>query len=435
MSWLLHQDKLLAQNSYYETSLQRPNPLPVLNGLVQADVVVVGAGFAGLSAAIELAQLGMKVVVLEANRVCSGASGRNGGQLLVGVACGQQLLEKQLGKADAQRVWAMSVEAVNQVAKHMQAWQIDCDYRRGALTVATTHSKVRSLFAEAEYLDKHYGFTVKQISGDLLHHYIQSPHYCAALYDGISAHLHPLKWGLGLVRVALQLGVQIFEQSVVLQLESGKSVSVVTEQGKVQAPFAVLTGNCMLSPYAPTLAKRIASRIMPVGTYMVATEPFDPERCQHWIPSGAAVCDNNLVMDYFRFSADHRLLFGGQVSYSSRTPARLRQRMLARIKRIFPDMKAESVPYLWGGFVDITMNRAPDFGRLTNNIYYLQGFSGHGVALTHLSGQLVAQAIYGQASRFDVFAQLQHTSFPGGVMLRTPTLVLGMLYHRIRDLL
>jgi gamma-glutamylputrescine oxidase len=246
--------------------------------------------------------------------------------------------------------------------------------------------------------------------------------------------LHPLKFGLGLAAAARALGVRIYTGSAVTQLDRGAKVCAHTAQGQVRADYAVLAGNCMLAEYGAAVAPEITPRIMPVGTYIVATPPLGEATCRQLIPSNAAVCDNNFVLDYFRFSEDHRLLFGGRVSYSTSTPANLAQRMQARIAKVFPQLQGVPLDYVWGGFVDISMNRAPDFGRLGTNVYYLQGFSGHGVALTGLAGQLVAESIAGQAERFDVFARLRHQSFPGGALLRTPSLVLGMLYHRLRDL-
>jgi gamma-glutamylputrescine oxidase len=203
----------------------------------------------------------------------------------------------------------------------------------------------------------------------------------------------------------------------------------------VTARFGVLAGNCMLPEYGPQVAPEITPRVMPVGTYMVGTAPLDPALCERLIAHNAAVCDNNFVLDYFRFSADHRLLFGGRVSYSAATPRKLQQQMRRRMEAVFPALRGAAVDFVWGGFVDISMNRTPDFGRVSPNVYYLQGFSGHGVAATGLGGRLVAEAIAGQAERFDVFARLKHTPFPGGRWLRMPGLVLGMAYYRLRDLL
>lgn len=435
---LLASDTQLNQRSYYEASVQRPAPTAPLTASLHCDVLVVGAGFAGLSAALELALRGLKVVVLEADRVCSGASGRNGGQAIVGFASGQEEFASQLGTAAARQTWAMSIEAIDLIEQRIEKYSIDCDWQRGYLTVADSPRKAKALLAEAESLQKDYAFDMEIATGaGVQQRYIRSEQYCAATFEKVSGHLHPLKYGLGLARAAKALGVQIFEHSPVtgLQQNPGQKITASTGKGQVTAGFAVLAGNCMLAEYGPKVAPAIAPRIMPVGTYMIGTKPLEPSLCRQLIPSNAAACDNNFVLDYFRFSADHRMLFGGRVSYTTKTPANLQEVMRQRMVKIFPQLKEIAVDFVWGGFVDISMNRAPDFGRVQSNIYYLQGFSGHGVAATGLGGLLVAEAIAGQAGRLDVFAKLKHHNFPGGPLLRTPSLVLGTAYHRLRDLL
>lgn len=430
---LLQSDTQLNQASYYEASVQRPAPLPPLRGGVRADVLVVGGGYAGLSSAIALAQRGYQVVLLEADRVCGGASGRNGGQFIVGLASGQGPFEDQLGLATARQVWDMSLDAIALLEQRVREFDIACDLRKGYMTVADSPRKARALESEVALLRTRYGFESALYTGSEVPKHIGSTRYCAAAVEDTSGHLHPLKYGLGLLRAALALGVRVYEHSAVTALQRGEPLLAHTAQGSVTAQFGVLAGNCMLPEYGPQLAPDIAPRTMPVGTYLIATEPLTGDQCRALIPSGAAVCDNNFVLDYFRCSADQRLLFGGQVSYSTRTPSGLRTQMARRMASIFPALEAVAVEFVWGGFVDISMNRAPDFGRLGPNLYYLQGFSGHGVALTGLAGQLAAEAIAGQAERFDVFARLQHRPFPGGAWSRTPSLVLGMLYHRLMD--
>lgn len=425
-------DTQLNQSSYYEASVQRPAPCAPLEGDARADVVVVGGGYAGLSAALELAQRGMSVVLLEAERVGSGASGRNGGQTIVGYASGQAPFEQQLGAADARRAWDMSVEAVDLVDQRIAEHRIDCDRAQGYVYVADSPRKARALATEAADLQR-LGIACEWTQGEETRRLIDSPRYVAAFRENRSGHLHPLKYALGLARAAQAAGVRIHEHSAVTALQRGPQLVASTARGRVTADFGVLAGNCMLAEYGPAVAPEIAPRIMPVGTYIVATEPLDPALCARLIPGNAAVCDNNFVLDYFRFSADHRMLFGGRVSYTAKTPANLKQAMAQRMAQVFPALKEVAVDYVWGGFVDISMNRAPDFGRLGDRLYYLQGFSGHGLALTGLAGRLVAEAVAGQAGRFDVFAGLQHRAFPGGALLRTPSLALGMLWHRLMD--
>jgi len=432
---LLNSDTQLNRNSYYEASALRPAEMAPLQEHLSVDVVVVGAGFAGLSSAIELARAGYSVAVLEADRVCSGASGRNGGQAIVGYASGQEVFEHQLGANAARQAWDLSLQALDLIDERVRDFAIDCDWVKGYLHVADSPKKSRALQEEAAAMHQAYGFATEVASGAEVRRFIDSPRYTACAFEKFSGHLHPLKYGLGLARAAQSLGVRIFERSAVVRLDRGPSLVARTAQGRVTARFGVLAGNYALPDFGPKVAPELSHRVMPVGTYIIATAPLEPSLCHQLIPSNAAVCDNNLVLDYFRFSADHRMLFGGRVSYSTRTPPNLKTTMAQRLGQIFPQLKAVPIDYVWGGFVDISMNRAPDFGRLGDNLYYLQGFSGHGVALTGLAGRLVAQALGGQAEKFDVFARLKHLPFPGGALLRTPSLVLGMLAYRLKDAL
>ena len=430
---LLNSDTQLNRDSYYEASCERGPALPALAGEVTADVVVVGAGYAGLSGALHLAEKGFKVVVLEADRICSGASGRNGGQTIAGYASGQKPFEDQLGKSRARQAWDMSIEAIDLIDQRIAQHQIDCDRVKGYLTVAVSPKKAKALEQEMENLDRQYGFKSVLVRGSEVAGRINSNRYVAAAFDDVSGHLHPLKYGLGLARAAQAAGVQIFEGSKVIALSRGSTVTVKTDSGTVRAQFALLAGNYGLAELGPEVAPEINTRVMPVGTYMVSTEPLEPAVCAKLIPSNAAVCDNDFILDYFRFSADHRLLFGGRVSYTTMTPPKLKETMRQRMINVFPALASAKIDYVWGGFVDISMNRAPDFGRVSDNVYYLQGFSGHGVAATGLGGKLVAEAIAGQAERFDVFAKLKHHNFPGGRWLRMPSLVLGTAFHRLRE--
>ena len=428
-------DRDLARQSWYAASAPRTVTYPTLAGEHSCDVAVVGGGLAGLTAALELAERGQSVVLLEARQVGWGASGRNGGQAIHGLACDQALIESQLGLDDARRVWAMSLEALDLLRQRSRQHGIECDWRDGYLGLATNARKGAELAAWADRMASVYQQPFTRIAPGQVQDWIRSPRYHSGLHDPASGHLHPLKYAMGIARAAAAAGVRIFEQSAVTHLRPGQPVHLQTEGGRVQARQVLLAGNVYLDGLGCPDVAALASRIMPVGTYIVCSEPMAPALCDSLIPSRSAVCDTNFVLDYFRPTHDHRMLYGGRVSYSTVTPPNLAEGMRRRMVGTFPQLEGLRIEHAWGGFVDITMNRAPDFGRLPGHVYYLQGFSGHGLALTGLAGRLVAEAMTGDAGRFDVFARIKHHAFPGGRWLRTPALVLGMAWYRLRDLL
>jgi gamma-glutamylputrescine oxidase len=426
-------DEALARNSYYAATALRDTAYAPLAGAATCDVAVVGGGLAGLSAALDLRRKGCDVALLEAREVGHGASGRNGGQAIHGLACEQSVIEAQLGLDDARRVWNLSIEALDLLKQRIAEHHIACDWQDGWLGLARRPGKGRELADWAERMERVYGYPLQRIAPGDIGRWIASPTFHSGIFDPRSGHMHPLKYTLGLARAAAAAGVRIHEHSAVTALVQGATPKLRTANGELQARQVLLAGNTSLTGIAPSLE----ARIMPVGTYIACTEPLEPELAMSLIPSRAAVCDNNFVLDYFRPTPDHRLLYGGRVSYSTRTPRDLAASMRQRMLHTFPQLAGQRISHAWGGFVDITMNRAPDFGRLpgAGNIYYLQGFSGHGLALTGLAGRLVAEAMSGDASRFDLFARLRHRPFPGGRLLRMPALVLGMAWYRLRDML
>lgn len=439
---LLQTDRSLARHSWYAETASRRQDHRALQGEVRAEVAIVGGGLAGLSAALELAQRGRQVVLLEAQQLGWAASGRNGGQALGGLACGMDEIEAQLGLADARRLWAMTLEALTLIHARRDRYRIACDWQSGALTVATSARKAAALRRDAERMASVYDHPTQWLDRAALGLHIRSPRYHGGCYDRRGGHLHPLKYALGLADAAWREGARLHEHSPVQRIERHRSVTLLrTPQGQVVADQVLLAGNVHLPALAGVgaLPPGTGARIMPVGTYVGVTEPLDPSEMDGLLPTRAAVCDSNFVLDYFRPTADQRLLFGGKVSYSTLTPPNLAGSLQARLARVFPRLAWRPLTHVWGGFVDITMNRAPDFSRLPPDgaagapIYLLQGFSGHGLALSGLAGKLVAEAICEDASRFDLFARLRHRPFPGGERLRTPTLVLGMLWHRLRD--
>ncbi|MDP3843669.1 MAG: FAD-binding oxidoreductase [Oxalobacteraceae bacterium] len=431
---LLAHETELSQASYYEASVVRPAASAAQAGRSTTGVCVIGAGLAGLSAALELAARGYRVTVLEARQVGWGASGRNGGQAIVGYAS-DAAIEAQLPAADARRAWELTVEGLRLLRERIATHAIDCDFKAGFLSLAVNRSKGRALAGWIQHLQHAYGYPLQAIPAAEMRQWIASERFHSAAFDPNSGHLHPLKYCLGLAAAARAAGVVIHENSPVTQLLRGAKPVVATAHGEVVCDFVVLAGNVYLNEFGHAIAPELSARIMPVGTYIVATDPMGEARANALIPSRAAACDTNFVLDYFRLSADHRLLFGGGVSYSGATPRNLAAGMRQRMLRVFPQLADLALSHTWGGFVDITLNRAPDFGRLDGNLYYLQGFSGHGLVLTGMAGKLVAETIAGQAERFDLLARIKHRPFPGGALMRMPALVLGMLYYRLRDIL
>jgi gamma-glutamylputrescine oxidase len=403
-----------------------------LRGSSHADVVVVGGGIAGCSAALHLAQRGYHVALLEARVVGFGASGRSGGQTIFGLAASQKALAAEVGRGDARRLFDLSVEALNLTQSLIHEHAIDCDYQDCHVHVATKTRHLKELDDWARELHQEYDYhSVRLLNRAGLEPHVRSERYLGGLIDPRSGHLNPLKYTQGLARAAESAGVHIFENSQVLRYQDGPQVVVHTAHGDVRCAHLVLCGNAYIGAVAPSLARKILG----VGTYIIATEPLGEERARELLPSNAAIADVNWILDYFRRSADHRLLFGGRVSYSAVQPPHLAESMHKRMLRIFPSLADVKTAYAWGGYLDITMSRAPNFGRLAPNVFYLQGFGGHGMSLTGLAGKVAAEAVAGTAERFDVFARIPHRDFPGGNLLRRPALMLAMMYYRLRDLL
>ena len=421
-------------DSWYAATADAPRRMPPLDGDTSAEVCVIGGGIAGLSAALHLAEDGVEVVLLEAERVAWGASGRSGGQCIFGYACDMPVIEQQVGDDSARQLFNLSLEALDLTRDRIQRHAIDCDLARGMMHVAIKPRQHRELLKWRDTLASRYGYTgLEMLEGEELRAEIQSPRYRSGLMDRNSFHLHPMNYTLGLARAARDAGVRIVESSRAQAWQAeGERVRVLTERGSVMASQLVLAANTGLGDLAPELA----ARIMPVGTYVAASRLLSDDEAASLLPGNAAISDINFVLDYFRLGREpegQRLLFGGRVSYSTLKPVYLPAVMKRRVEQVFPQLGDPGLEYVWGGYVDITMNRAPDFGRLAPNVHYLQGFSGHGMALTGLAGKLVAESIRGRPERFDLYTRLRHRPFPGGRALRTPALALAMAWYRMRD--
>ncbi|GHB11001.1 NAD(P)/FAD-dependent oxidoreductase [Salinicola rhizosphaerae] len=395
-----------------------------------ADVCVIGGGVTGCSAALHLAERGYRVTLLEAGEIAHGASGRSGGQILPGFGTEMPVIESALGLDDARRLWAMSCESVRLTRALITRHDIDCDLRQGYVHTAVKPRHVSAMQRHAEMMAARYDYHGEQwLDRDALRSHVRTDQYLGGLYDAEGGHLHPLNYTLGLARAAQRAGSVLHTQTPVLRVEPGVRPRVVTAQGSVRCEFVVVACNAYLDGLLPALS----GRVMKVANYIIATEPLSESVASAILPSNPAVSDANFVLDYYRLSADRRLLYGGEVSYTGREPRKLDARMRDKMQTLFPVLHGVEIDYRWGGDVGITLNRAPDFGRVGDNILYAQGYSGHGMSLAGLAGQLLAEAVAGQAERFDAFAALDHRRFPGGERLRIPLLALATTFYRLRD--
>lgn len=418
--------------SYYAASANPAPRRPSLEGAIHCDVGVIGGGITGCSAALHLAERGYRVVLLEAEGIGHGASGRSGGQFMYGFARDMCEVRWHASREEARTLWQLSLEAVRLIGERIERHAIGCDLAFGQMQAAIKTRHYRELVALKEDLEREYGYEgMEFLEADDVQLVLDSPRYIAGLYDARGGHLHPLNYTLGLAAAAEGAGACLFERTPAQRIGHGDTVSVRTPRGEVHCKHLILCGGAYMDELVPALRRKI----MPVGTYILATEPLGEERARSLIRNHMAVTDMNFVLDYFRLSADHRLLFGGRVSYSGLAGVNLAAALRRRMLLVFPQLADAKTAYLWGGHVDITLNRLPHFGRLRDNVYFAHGFSGHGIAFTGLAGKLIAEAVAGTAERFDVFARIRHRDFFGGRLLRMPTLVLAMLYFRLRDLL
>ena len=424
-----------AQNYYFASTPDVPRFAP-LRGGVRADVCIVGGGISGLSAALHLRERGYEVALLEAQHLGFGGSGRSGGQSIFGYACDQQTLEKAVGFADARRMWDVAVEGLNLQRELIARYAIDCDYVPGHMVVGLKKRHDDELRAELEHLRAKYDYdSLRLIEREELRGIVASERYSSALFDSNGGHLHSYRYTRGLGAAAAAAGVSIYEDSWVTRLAVAQDANtpniVHTAEGSVRAQHLVIAGGALLGRLVPQLARKLIA----IGTYIVATQPLGAERAAALIRNNSAVADMNWILDYFRRLPDHRLLFGGRVSYSGIDPFDSSRVLRQRIAAVFPQLTDARVEYAWGGYLDITPNRAPHFGRLGPSAYFIQGLSGHGMVISGIAGKLVSEAIAGSAERFDMFGRIKHIDFPGGALLRRPALVLAMLWYRLRDLL
>ncbi|MCK2182566.1 NAD(P)/FAD-dependent oxidoreductase [Halomonas getboli] len=415
--------------SWYAATANAAPERPALEGEVSCDVCVVGAGFSGISAALHLAEKGLKVRVLEAARVGFGASGRNGGQIVNSYSRDMDVIEDKYGAGTARALGDMAFEGNRIIRERIARYGIDCDLREGNLFAACNAKQMKGLVEHKALWERYGNRELELLEGREVKREVGTERYVGALVDHSGGHIHPLNLVLGQAAAIESLGGVIHEQTPVTHIEHGSPVVLSTPRGTVRAERVVMAGNAYHQGIMPALE----GKSMPCGTQIITTEPLAEDRARALLPNNLAVEDCNYLLDYFRLTADNRLIYGGGVNYGGQDPADIEAVIRPKMLKTFPGLSDVRVDYAWSGTFLMTLNRLPQFGVINDNVYYAQGYSGHGVTCTHLAGRLIAEAMTGREERFDAFAGLPHLPFPGGRMLRVPLSAMGAWYYETRD--
>jgi len=418
-------------SSYYAASANEITDYPVLEGSESADVCVVGAGFTGVSSALTLAERGYSVALIEANRVGWGATGRNGGQLINGIN-GLAKIRKKYGDGIADMLWDLRWRGNDIIHDRVEKYAIECDLKNGFIETALKPRHMAVVEKYAADLDRHnFPYEYEIWDREKTRAMLGTDAYIGGFVCYRDGHLHPLNLCIGEAQAAYALGVQIFEQSPVTGIEHGIRPKVQTATGYVEADAVVLAGNA----YSLLEPKHLSNLVFPAGGYMIGTEPLSEEVVNEINPLDIAVCDLNVIVDYYRLSADKRMLYGGSCNYSGREPASIKSYILPRMLKIYPQLRDVRIAFEWGGMMGIVLNRIPALGRINNNVYYCHGYSGHGVNAAHIMGEVVSDAVAGTMEKFDLFANMRHFRIPGSQWMGNQIIALGMLYYRMKDLL
>ena len=415
--------------TWYAASANDQRVRPVLEGEIEADVCVIGAGFTGISAALELSERGYKVAVIEADRIGFGASGRNGGQIVNGYSRDLETIARRYGPDKAVKLGEMSLEGGNIIRGRIAKYAIECDLRHGGFFAAFTQKQVREMAAHKANWEK-YGHTgLEMVSAAEVGKYVKTDRYVGGMIDKLGGHIHPLNLVLGEARAVESLGGRIFENSRVVSVSMGANPVVKTARGSVKAKYVLVCGNAYLGKLLP----EIGGRMMPVSSQVMATEPLPKDLIEGLLPADYCVEDANYVLDYYRRTSDNRLLYGGGIGYGGQEPSDLTGVIRPNMLKTFPELARFKIDYAWSGNFALTLTRIPHMGKLADNVYFSHGDSGHGVTTTHLLGKILGEAVAGHSSRYDVWSSLPNYPFPGGNTFRVPLTMLGAWWYGMRD--
>lgn len=420
--------------SFYRSSVEDLNSQDQLTSDIDVDICVIGGGLTGISSAINLSKKGYSVILCEARKIGWGASGRNGGQLGIGMRKDQFTIEKKLGLKHAKELWSLGLEAVEDVKNLIKENEIDCHLVNGVMSTACFEKDIDEYKFEIEHMAKNYDFEGYQFfNKEKIREEINSKMYLAGLLNSGSYHLNPLKLTLGLAKVAQKNKVKIFENTPIEKIrEEGDRVQVISKKGLIRANQVVVACN----GYLDSILGSKKNKFMPINNYVVATEPLGEKRARQIIKNNYAVCDTRFIIDYYRFSEDWRMIFGGGETFTSNFVKNATSFVSKRMIKVFPQLQNVKIDYSWGGTLAITVNRLPHFGTLMNNkVSYAFGYSGHGLALSVLAGKLIGENIHGDHERFKFFSDINHMSIPLGSIFRRPIYSSAILYYKIRDYL
>ncbi|BES71362.1 FAD-binding oxidoreductase [Marinobacter nanhaiticus D15-8W] len=416
-------------HSYYAASANDKTARPTLQEHVTADICIIGAGFTGMSTALHMAEKGYKVVVLEGSRIGFGASGRNGGQIVNSYSRDIDFIERHYGEKVGAEMGQMAFEGGRIIRRFVQQYGIQCDLKDGGLFAACNSKQFDELVGKQKLWESHGHKQLELLDRQAIQQYVGSERYTGGLLDHSGGHFHPLNLVLGEAAAVESLGGVIYENSPALRIREGDKAVVHTEEGCVEADYVLVAGNAYLNGLLP----KLESKAMPCGTQVITTEPLLEEVQRRLLPKDNCVEDCNYLLDYFRLSGDGRLIYGGGVTYGAREPEKVESLIVPKMLKTFPELKGVKIDYAWTGNFLLTLMRLPQFGRIGSNVYYAQGYSGHGITCTHLAGKVISDAIQGQAERFDIFSNLPQYPFPGGRMFRIPLTAMGAWYYNLRD--
>ena len=417
-------------NSYYAATRNLTTDFPALEESVECDVCVIGAGYTGLSSALFLAEAGYSVTVLEAAQVGFGASGRNGGQLVNSYSRDVDVIEARYGEKTARVLGSMMFEGADIIRQRIGRYDIQCDYRPGGIFAALNKKQLKALAEQKSSWEAYGNQNLTMLDAADIKREVGCANYVGGLLDLQGGHIHPLNLALGEATAFIGLGGKIFEQSAAVEITYGEPITMRTARGVVRAKYLLIAGNAYL---AQNLDNRVTAKSMPCGSQIAVTEPLPEDVARSLIANNYCVEDCNYLLDYYRLTADNRLLYGGGVVYGAREPDDIEQLIKPKILKTFPQLKDVKIDYRWTGNFLLTMSRMPQFGRIEKNAYYMQGYSGHGVTCSHLAGKLISEMIRGDAERFDAFASLPHMPMIGGRTFQAPLTAMGAAYYALRD--